>query len=144
MCYVWILEVIDWFITSRFANAVTKVIYWIGKLCGRYLGHCSLYVSQTWLLLQHEVLILATCYQDSKLPKHFVYRTNSNAFFSLFCLQQGQTKWHHCMLAPTTPTISGFTARKMFQLSTRLHGWGHWTPKLHRQRGAINRRDTPL
>ena len=34
----------------------------------------------------------------------------------------------HCMLAPTTPTISGFTARKMSQLPTRLCGGVTETP----------------
>ena len=28
----------------------------------------------------------------------------------------------HCMLTPATPTMSGFPAREMSQLSTRLHG----------------------
>ena len=32
------------------------------------------------------------------------------------------TKRPHCMLAPATPTISGFTAREMSQPPTRLHG----------------------
>ena len=32
------------------------------------------------------------------------------------------------MLAPATPTISGFTARKMSQLPTRVRGWGQRTP----------------
>ena len=42
-----------------------------------------------------------------------LHRTKSNAVLSLFRLQLGQTKWPHCMLAPTTPTISGFTFRML-------------------------------
>ena len=65
-----------------------------------------------------------------------LHRTNSNAVFSLFWLQLGQTKRPICMLAPAKPTISGFTASKLFYLPARLRGWGHWNPKLRGWEGV--------
>ena len=41
------------------------------------------------------------------------------------------------MLAPATPMISGFTAKEMSQLPTRLHGQGHRSPKLHGRQGGL-------
>ena len=61
-------------------------------------------------------------------------RTNWNAVFSLLWLQLRQTKQPHHMLAPATPSISGFTAREMSQLPTRLCWRGHRNPKLRGRR----------
>ena len=89
------------------------------------------------------VLLLATCLLGRESP-HALHRTISNTFFSLIWLQLRQTKQPHCMLAPATPTISGFPARKMTQLPTRLRGQGHWIPQLRRQRGDTAPFQSPL
>ena len=48
--------------------------------------------------------------------------------FSLFWQQIGHTKWQHCILAPATPMLLGFIARKMSQLP--LHCMGGVTETL--------------
>ena len=69
-----------------------------------YFGHCLLSLPQTWLLFRHGVLLLPTCLPDSKVAKRFVGLNQT----STIPLELGQKKWPHCMLAPATPTISGF------------------------------------
>ena len=68
-------------------------------------------------------------YRDSKVPKRFLGLIQMQCSPSFDC-SWGKKKRPHCMLAPATHTISGFTAREMSQLPTRLHGRGHWNPKL--------------
>ena len=122
------------FLASHFQN-------W--RLCCIYISHISLTVSQTWLLFQHGVLLLATYLPRSKRSQA-ICRTKGNAVFSLFWQQLGQTKWPHYMLVSATPTISVFPARQMSQLPIRLHGWGHWNPKLHDQQGGCTPFQLPL
>ena len=89
---------------------------------------------------RHGVLLLPTCLPGLESPQA-LRRINSNAVLSLFWLQLGQTKRPHCMLAPATPTIWGFTAREMSQLCTRLRGRSHWNPEL---RGRLHPLGTPI
>ena len=70
------------------------------------------------------VLLLATCLPGLESPLALC-RTHSNAVFSLFDSNCGKQTdlavcWHQ--LHPQYP------AREVFQLPTRLHGWGHWIP----------------
>ena len=64
-------------------------------------------------------------YRDSKVSKHFVGLFQMQCSSSFDCNWGKQNKTH-CMLA--TPTISGFTAREMSRLPTRLRGRGHQIP----------------
>ena len=55
-------------------------------------------------------------YWDFKVPKRFVGLIQMQCSPSFYC-NWGQTKRLHCMSAPATPTISGFTAREMSPLT---------------------------
>ena len=89
-----------------------------------YFGHRSLPLPQTWLLFQHGVLHLPTCLLGLESIQS-LHWTISNAVF-FFDYNWGK---QNCMLAPATPTISGFTAKEMSQLPTRLRGqWGGTAP----------------
>ena len=66
-----------------------------------------------------------------------LHRINSNAILPILTATGvSKTTQPHCIFAPATPTILGFTARQMSQLPTRLCGQGHWTPNLHGQWGG--------
>ena len=56
-------------------------------------------------------------YRDSKVPKYFVGLIHMQCFPSLYCNWDKQNN----PTVPATPTISGFTAREMSQVLTRLH-----------------------
>ena len=86
------------------------------------------------LLFRHGVLLLPTCLPGLESLKA-LSRIKWNVVLSLFWLEQGQTKWPHCMLAPATLKTSGFTAREMPQVPSRACGRGHWNHKLRGRRG---------
>ena len=86
-----------------------------------YFSHRSFSLLQTWLLLQHGVLLQPTCLLGPESPQA-LGRIKSNAVLFLSWLELGQTEWLHCMLAPATPTISGFTAREMPQVTHQVRG----------------------
>ena len=75
---------------------------------------------------RHGVLLLSTWLPGLESPQA-LHRIKSIAVLSLFCLE---LKWFHCMLAPATPMILDYASREITQLPPRLHGRGHWNPKL--------------
>ena len=66
-----------------------------------------------WLLFQHVVLLLATCLLRLK-HSQTLCRIKSNAVFSLFWQQLGQTKRPHYMLAKSYTHSIGFSNKKYF------------------------------
>ena len=94
----------------------------LSDLCCIYFDHHSLYVPQTWLLFWHGVLLPPTFLLRLE-SLQVLRRTNSNVVFSLYWLQLGQTKLPHYILAPAKHAISGFTAKEMSQLHTRMYWW---------------------
>ena len=60
---------------------------------------------------------------DSKVPKRFI-RSNQMQCSPSFDCGTGANKMTPLHVAPATPTISGFTARKMPQVPTRARGRG--------------------
>ena len=63
-------------------------------------------------------------YRDTKVPKRFVGLIQMQCSPSFDC-NWGKQKDTTASWQPATPTISGFTAREMSELPTRLHGRGH-------------------
>ena len=100
-----------------------------------YFGHRSISLPQTWLLFRRGVLLLPSLLPGLESPQ-VLRKIKSNAVLSLFWLELGQKKWPHCMLAPATPTISGFKAGEMTQEPSRARGRGHWNHTLRGGRGG--------
>ena len=106
---------------SNTGTSAADILATIGAVSFLYPKHSPFF--------DREYYFQQLAYHDSQVPQA-LFRINSNAMFSLFWWQLGHMKWPHCMLASATHVISGFTAREMSQLPTRLLGQCHCISKL--------------